>query len=134
MSLTPELKDHFLHLYHMALSDAQVDVKELEMLYRIGESRGVSRSDMDTLLIDSDQPRNTIPQTVLEKVECLYDLSLIAWADGYIEPEERKALELFCVRLGFKEENISQICQYLLDEAGRNTPKEQILSTVSQNI
>ncbi|ASZ11212.1 TerB family tellurite resistance protein [Chitinophaga pendula] len=134
MSLTQELKDHFLHLYHMALSDAQVDVKELEMLYRIGETRGVSRSDMDKLLIDSDQPRNTIPQTILEKVDCLYDLSLIAWADGCIEPEERKALELFCARLGFKEENIPQICEYLLDEAFKNTPKEQILSTVSQNI
>lgn len=32
-----KLKGHFLNLYHMALSDTEVDTTELEMLYLIGE-------------------------------------------------------------------------------------------------
>jgi uncharacterized tellurite resistance protein B-like protein len=134
MSLTPELKSHFLNLYHMALSDSQVDVKELEMLYRIGEMRGIDRKEIETLLLQPNQIEPTLPNTVLEKIDCLYDLSLIAWADGIIDKSERKALELFCLRFGFKDENISQICEFLLTEASNNTPKEQILSTVSQNL
>ncbi|GAA0538909.1 tellurite resistance TerB family protein [Chitinophaga japonensis] len=134
MPLTPELKHHFLNLYHIALSDSRVDMRELEMLYRIGESRGISRSDIDTLLLQPGQENFTPPETVLEKVDCLYDLCLIAWADGSVSPEEKEALELFCARLGFRDENIYQICTYLLDEASRNTPKENILSTVAQNL
>jgi len=134
MSLTTELKSHFLNLYHMALSDSQIEIKELETLYRIGEARGISRAEIDALLMNADQEGFSPPETVLEKIDCLYDLSLIAWADGTVDPDEKKTLALFCARFGFRDENISGICEYLLDEASRNTPKEQILSTVSQNL
>lgn len=134
MPLTSELKSHFLNLYHMALSDSEIDMKELETLYRIGEARGISRDDIDTLLLQADKEGFTPPVTVLEKIDCLYDLSLIAWADGTVDPDEKKTLALFCARFGFRDENIPSICEYLLNEASRNTPKQQILSTVSQNL
>lgn len=134
MSLTPELKNHFLHLYHMALSDSQVDVKELETLYHIGESRGISRADMEALLMQPDVSPFSPPGTVLEKIDCLYDLCLIAWSDGKIDEEEKETLVVFCTRFGFHDENIPVICEYLLEEAYKNTPKQQILSTVSENL
>lgn len=134
MSLTPELKNHFLHLYHMALSDSEVDVKELETLYRLGESRGVSRADMESFLLQPDASEFSPPQTVLEKIDCLYDLCLIAWSDGKVDDGENETLAIFCSRFGFKDENITEICEYLLDEAYKNTPKEQILTTVSENL
>lgn len=134
MSLTIELKSHFLNLYHMAISDSNADVRELEMLYQIGEARGVTRAEIDTLLLHPNQAGIFQPQTVLEKIECLYDLSLIAWADGSVDPQERKALELFCSRFGFKDENISQLCDFVLEEASKNTPKQQLLQMVSQNL
>lgn len=134
MSLTPELTNHFLHLYHMALSDSQVDIKELEMLYRIGESKGVSRADIDALILHSDQTQFTPPQTVLEKIDCLYDLCLIAWSDGQVDAGEKETLAHFCTRFGFQDENVSIICEYLLEEAYKNTPKQQVLSTVSENL
>jgi uncharacterized tellurite resistance protein B-like protein len=118
----------------MAISDANADVRELEMLYQIGQARGVTRAEIDTLLLQPNQAGITQPETVLEKIECLYDLSLIAWADGSVDPQERKALELFCSRFGFKDENISQLCDFVLEEASRNTSKEQLLQMVSQNL
>lgn len=134
MSLTIELKSHFLNLYHMAISDSNADVRELEMLYQIGEARGVTKAEIDALLLQPNQAGISQPQTVLEKIECLYDLSLIAWADGSVDPKERKALELFCSRFGFKDENISQLCDFVLEEASRNTSKQQLLQMVSQNL
>ena len=134
MSLTIELKSHFLNLYHMAVADSNADVRELEMLYRIGEAKGVTRTEIDTLLLQPNQAGISQPQTVIEKIDCLYDLSLIAWADGSVDPQERRALELFCSRFGFKDENISQLCDFLLEEASKNTPKQQLLHTVSQNL
>ncbi len=134
MPLTPELKTHFLNLYHMALSDSQVDVRELETLYRIGEARGVGRTDIDALLLQPGPVNFSPPDTILEKIDCLYDLCLIAWADGVLDEDEKQTLALYCSRFGFREENIATICEFLLEEAARNTPKEQVLSTVSQSI
>lgn len=134
MALTPELKNHFLHLYQLALSDADVDIKELETLYRLGEDRGLTRTEMESFLLQPQQDELQPPQTVLEKVDCLYDLSLIAWADGRIDPVEREMLRNYCARFGFREENITEICEFLLDAASQNIPKQQILTTVSQNL
>ncbi len=118
----------------MALSDEEVDTKELEMLYRIGEERAVSREEIDHLLVHSADTEFISPGSVLEKIACLYDFALIAWADGKIDPAEKQLLQKFCIRFGFQEENIDTICQFLLDEAQQDTPKEKILSTVSKNL
>jgi uncharacterized tellurite resistance protein B-like protein len=134
MSLTPELKAHFLNLYHLALSDSQIDIKELETLYRIGEAKGVSRSDINALLLQPGEASFSPPETVLEKIDCLYDLCLIAWADGVLDNEENEILKLYCSRFGFQDDNITQICAFLLEEASKNTPKQQVLTTVSQNL
>lgn len=134
MAFTPELKNHFLHLYQLALSDANVDIKELEVLYRLGEDRGLTRSEIDAVLLQPQQDEIQPPQTILEKIDCLYDLSLIAWADGKIEPAERDLISSYCARFGFRDENILQICDFLLDAASQNIPKQQILTTVSQNL
>jgi hypothetical protein len=134
MSLTPELKTHFLNLYQMALSDSQIDIRELETLYRIGEARGVGRTDIDALLLQPGPANFSPPDTILEKVDCLYDLCLIAWADGVLDQDEKQTLELYCSRFGFRDENIAIICEFLLEKASKGTPKEQVLSTVSQSL
>lgn len=134
MSLTPALKHKFLQLYYMAITNSEVDVSELEMLYKIGESKSVSRAEIDALLLQPDLTPFTPPESTLEKIDCLYDLCLIAWSDGIIDEDERKALLFFCSYFGFLDENIPIICEYLLDEAYRNTSKQQVLNTVSQNL
>ena len=134
MAFTPELKNHFLHLYQLSISDANVDIKELEVLYRLGEDRGLTRSEIDAVLLHPQQDEIQPPQTILEKIDCLYDLSLIAWADGKIDPAERNLITSYCTRFGFHEENIPGICDFLLDAASQNIPKQQILATVSQNL
>lgn len=134
MPLTPELKTHFLNLYHMALSDANVDMKELETLYLIGESRGIARAEIDALLLEADDTGFSIPESVIDKIDYLYDLSLIACADGIVDEGERQTIAGFCSRFGFQDENIQQICDLLLEEAAKKTPKAQLLSTISQNL
>ncbi|MCK7559793.1 TerB family tellurite resistance protein [Chitinophaga sedimenti] len=125
MALTPELKNHFLHFYQMALSDSEIDVKELEALYLIGQDRGISREEIDNLLLQSGSVDILPPQSVLEKIDCLYDLSLIAWSDGQLDPEERETLERFCARFGFEDQNVGPICDYLLEEAFKKHLKKQ---------
>lgn len=134
MPLSPELKTHFLNLYHMALADENVDIRELELLYRIGEEGGISRAEIETLIMQAEQPVFTSPTTLPEKISYLYDLSLMACADGKIDEAEQKLLMRFCSMFGFRQENVLSICEYLLGEAMRNTPIQQVLSNVSKNL
>jgi uncharacterized tellurite resistance protein B-like protein len=134
MNLETTLKGHFLNLYHMALSDAEVDTTELEMLYKIGEEKGVSRIEIDEVVIRPDTIKFSPPESVLEKIESLYDFARIAWADGKIDENEERVLTMFCTKFGFEKENVPIIVKFLLDEAQKGTSKQDIFKIVSENL
>ena len=134
MNLETTLKGHFLNLYHMALSDAEVDTTELEMLYKIGEEKGVSRIEIDEVVIRPDTIKFSPPESVLEKIESLYDFARIAWADGKIDENEERVLTMFCTKFGFEKENVPTIVKFLLDEAQKETSKQDIFKIVSENL
>ncbi|MEO7176640.1 MAG: hypothetical protein ABIV51_12035 [Saprospiraceae bacterium] len=118
----------------MAISDAEVDTRELEMLYLIGEEKGVSRSEIDEVVIRPDTVKFVAPSNVLEKIESLYDFARIAWVDGRVDENEERVLHMFCSKFGFEKDNIPTIVQFLLDEAQKETSKEEIFKIVSENL
>jgi len=129
-----KLKSHFLNLYHMALSDTVIDTKELEMLYLIGEEKGISKTEINSVVLEPNTINFVAPETILEKIESLYDFARIAWADGRIDDNEKRLLEIFSAKFGFEEENIPTIVQFLLDEAQKDTAKEDVFKIVNQNL
>lgn len=134
MSLEQSLKGHFLNLYHMALSDTEIDMKELETLYLIGEEKGISREEIDEMVIQKVSTPFQAPETVLEKIESLYDFARIAWADGKVDANERQLLQTFAVKFGFEDANIPIIIEFLLDEAQKGTSKSEIFKIVNDNL
>jgi len=50
--ITTELKSHFLRLYQMAFSDDNFDLLELQMLYKFAEERGVTKEQLNEILLN----------------------------------------------------------------------------------
>lgn len=123
-----ELKSHFLNLYQMVLSDTEVKPEELIMLYKIGIEHNVSSDEINKLLISPN--KQIIPLDTETKVRHLYDLSRMAWSDGVLDQNEKNTLQLFCRKFGFIEDNIDKICEYLLDQAEKNTSIEEIIKHI----
>ena len=129
-----QLKSHFLNMYHMALSDTQIDISELKVLYTIGEERGISKEEIDSIVLRPDLIKFSSPKDVYEKIEYLYDFARIAWADGVIDENEKRLLHTLGKKFGFEEENIFEIAEFLLEEAEKKTPKELIFKIVTENL
>ena len=132
--MTPILQSHFLNLYAMALSDTQIDTVELETLYRIGQDKGVEKTEIDNVILNPDKVKFTFPDSLDEKVVYLYDFAKIILADGIIDKNERKTLELFCNRFGFEEDNIVSIADFLLSSAKDNLPINDLLKIINENL
>ena len=90
--MTDNLQSHFLNLYAMALSDNQIDTVELEVLYKIGQEKGVDKSEIDQIILNPDKVKFSFPDTLSEKVVYLYDLAKIILADGIVDKNEIKTL------------------------------------------
>lgn len=124
-------KKMFLGLYQMLLSDAEVHPNELELLYQIGKEKGgISEEEIQRAIFS---PNTVISLENLSdegRIEYLFNLSRIAWADGKIDDREKEILEKASKRLGFAEENIKEISEFLLEQAKGNVPFEEVLQTI----
>lgn len=118
----------------MALSDLNVDIKELEALYLIGEEKGLKREEIDSIVLSQDEVEYIVPDSINDKIDSLYDLARIAWADDIIEDSERHLMNVFAEKFGFEKSNIPTIVQFLLDEAEKKTDKDVIFKIVTDNL
>lgn len=122
------LKAHFLRLYQMAICDDDFSPLELKILYKSAEERGISSKNLDEILLNPINSKSLIPETIEEKVEYLYDLTVMIWADGIVSENEYSALKKYVGMFGFLEENVQDIADYLIEAVKNGKTKTDILN------
>lgn len=129
--MTLELKSHFLRLYQMALADDNFDVLELQMLYQFADERGILREELDKLFLNPINSNLSIPNDLNTRIEYLYDLTRIIWADGQITIDEINTLKKYCKKFEFLEENIDELANYLIDCVQKGIGKQEIINQLN---
>jgi len=125
--ITENLKAHFLRLYQMAICDDDFSALELKMLYRCAEERGISSKNLDEILLNPINLKSLVPQSIEEKIDYLYDLTVMIWADGIVSPNEYSAMQKYVLMFGFLEENVTPIVDYLIEAVRIGKNKSEIL-------
>ena len=129
-TLDDALKWHFFNLYCLALSDEQFDFTELQTLYSIGVEHGITSEQINQIVLTANIAP-TIPNDINGKVECLYDLTRLAWADGKIAPEEREIIKKCVIRYGFLPDNADGIVDYFIESVKGNKSKTDIINEIN---
>lgn len=125
--ITENLKAHFLRLYQMAICDDDFSTLELKMLYQCAEEKGISSKNLDEILVRPINFKSLVPKTIGEKVDYLYDLTVMIWADGIVSPNEYSAMQKYVLMFGFLEENVTSIVDYLIEAVRNGKNKSEIL-------
>lgn len=126
------LKSHFLALYCMVLADGVIDDKELQAIYKIGTEDYGLRPEEILEAVSNNGSTYSVPDTLESKIKLLYDLAVIAWADGEIDPSEHKLLEKYVMHCGFISENASAIADYILESVKDELSITDILNQINQ--
>lgn len=122
---------HFLDLYCMVMADGIVHPKELETLYRIGvEIYGLTQDEITQSIVSAGKTM-VIPETPEEKTSLLYEMALVAWADGELEESERKLLKRYALLYGVEENHVDELVEYLLEKAKNNVKEEDIIKDLN---
>ncbi len=129
--ITIELKSHFLRLYQIALSDGDFNVLELQMLYKMAEDRGIPKLELDRLLLTPINYDAQIPEDLQTKIEYLYDLTCMIWADGKVTDDEFNTLKKYCKKFEFLEENLNEIVEYFIEAVKQGLKKEEIINELN---
>lgn len=127
-------KKMFLGLYQMLLADAEVHPKELELLYQIGKEKGgISEGEVQKAIFSPNTLLSLDSLSDEDRIEYLYNLSRIAYADGLVDDREKKTLQEATLLFGFAEENVKEISEFLLDQVMQKKSFEEVLQTIKNS-
>lgn len=124
------MKWHFFNLYCMALSDNEFDFTERQMLYQIGVKHGIAPEQINEFVLTANLIPD-VPKSLSGKVEYLYEITQMAWADGQITPEEKQTIKKCVIRYGFLEENAEGIVDYFIESVKANKTQEEVLNEIN---
>ncbi len=124
------LRQHFYHLYAIALADLRIEPAELELLTAFGAQRGISRQELEDLLLSPAPFDPQIPPSPEARVGCLYDLARLAWADGVIQAEEQTLLCRLTELFGYEPEVSQQVTEVLLERARTEVTPTAVIGEV----
>jgi uncharacterized membrane protein YebE (DUF533 family) len=113
-------KNHIKNLLALAKVDGHIHEKEIALLYKLGKRYGLKHHQIQQL-IDSDERFSIIvPDNHNDKMNLLYDLILMVYADEVVDQHEIEFCEEAVTQFGMKKELIN----WLLSEFKRGTPPQ----------
>lgn len=81
-------KNYLRNLIQLASADGHLDDTEKQVLYEIGALRKLKNWQIDELLTDGTHFEVFIPDSFLNKMNLLFDLMRLIYADGVVETQE----------------------------------------------
>jgi len=106
-------QDHFAAIVRVAMSDQVINKAEKEFLERLAIELNITEAEYKAILKNYESYPINAPTSYDMRLERLYDLVRMVWAD-HIEGENQVVLlEKLCVGLGFHPENV----KYIADKA-----------------
>lgn len=111
-------KNHLKNLLALANADGNIHKKELELLFKIGKKYGLKDWQIQNLVDSKETFELNIPDNFHDRMNLLYDLMLMVYADGKVEKREIE----FCEDVAKRFKMQKTIVTWLLDKFDRGLP------------
>lgn len=85
-------RNYLRNLITLASSDGQLGQEERELIFRIGQKRGLKPWQIEALLDDPAAHEMFLPESVSNRMNMLYDLMQIIYADNAVDEKELEFL------------------------------------------
>lgn len=100
---------HFASIVRLALSDSVISNEEEKLLKRLAKKFHILEEKYEDILNSPENyPINT-PHSYDERIENLFDLAKMVYADGEATKEEALVLRKICIGLGFPIDNVEKV-------------------------
>ncbi|KAA2218890.1 TerB family tellurite resistance protein [Maribacter flavus] len=106
-------QDHFAAIVRVAMSDGVITVEEQAFLDRLARRLDISESDYKQILKDYATHDINPPTSYDRRLERLYDLARMVYADHQLGEKQVAMLERLGIGLGFNPVNVT----YVVDKA-----------------
>ncbi len=106
-------KGHFSAIVRVALSDGELTTEERAFLDKLAVRLEISQAEYDEILENPLKYPINAPYLHIQRLDRLYDLSRMVYADQVLGPKQKAILTRFALALGFTPSNVP----FIVDKA-----------------
>ena len=106
-------EDHFASIVRVAMSDGIINDAEKAFLDRLATRLDITDTEYQAILKNYQSHPINPPTSYDVRLERLYDLARMVWADHIEGANQVSLLEKLCIGLGFNPDNV----KYITDKA-----------------
>lgn len=106
-------KGHFSAIVRVAMSDGVITSEEKTFLDRLAKNLEISLEEYEEILENPNKYPINPPYLHAHRLDRLYDLSRMVYADHVLGAKQREMLTRFAIALGFNPANVD----YIVDKA-----------------
>ncbi|MFL9844622.1 tellurite resistance TerB family protein [Flavobacterium rhizosphaerae] len=104
---------HFASIVRVAIEDGDISHEEKAFLDKLAKRLEISDQDYKEILANPFKYPINPPHLYVQRLERLYDLSYMVYADHILGPKQKEILGRFALALGFTPGNV----KYIVDKA-----------------
>lgn len=116
-------KNHIKNLLALAKADGHMHEKETALLFKIGHGYGLKDWQIQNLVDSTDTYELNIPDNYNDRMNLLYDLILMVFADEVIEKREIAFCEDVAKRFGMKKDLVKWLVK-IFEKGSPPSPEE----------
>lgn len=116
-------KNHLSNLIALAKVDGHLHEDEEKMLLKVGAKYGLKERQIRSLIEGERKSGVQIPDNHDQKMNQLYDLVMMVYADGVVEDSEVGFCEELMERFGFRKEVVRWMIR-MFDQGKPPTPED----------
>ncbi|MEQ8925693.1 MAG: TerB family tellurite resistance protein [Fulvivirga sp.] len=105
-------KNHLRNLIALAKADGHLHPDEEKMIYKVGDKYGLKDRQIASLLRSDKKLELHVPDTHDEKMDQLYDIVMMVYADGVVEESEIEFCEDIVDKFGYKKEIVKWLIEF----------------------
>lgn len=118
---------HFSSIVNLAAVDGEINSEEQAILERLARKLDISEEDYHQVMKEPNSFPINPPNTTEKRLERLYDLLNVIFADHEMDHEEEFLLKKYAVALGFSSESSNDIIKRSVEILGRRLSLDDYL-------
>ncbi|MDG1942496.1 MAG: TerB family tellurite resistance protein [Flavobacteriaceae bacterium] len=130
---TPEFKNrnkaHFAAIVNLALADDHISEEEKAFIDRLAIYLEIDPDEVAEIMESPDKYKGAPPADKNSRLERLYDLSRMVFADNIADDNEKKLLNKLVIGLGFDADSSDKVVEKALEMVAKGIDVDDFIET-----
>ena len=122
-------RDHFASIVRIALSDGVISKEEEAFINRTAINLEIEEQEVEAIKANLDSYPINPPSTEQRRLERLYDLARMVFADQIADEAEKKIMNRLIIGLGFPHEEAEDVINHSFEQILKGSDEDEFIAS-----